>query len=658
MSAFRNLYSLICYFAACRPIAQPCKYVVAGVLVAFAALLHSLHADEISGIPNTVSGRPNVIWILLDACRPDMKCFGYERDTSPNIDALAARGAIFEKHFTQASSTVFSVPTYMTGRYYPAPCMGEYGAFEEYTHVKLPNPRERLLPDVLRENGYATAMITQADVWFSNSDRLPRAFDQFISLRPRKPPLVTFQEINEAVTKYLDSPPSAPFFLYLHTWDTHFPHALVPPYDHWVDPGYDASIIQQNNAYGARRQDNEPFNDADIAYLRAVYDGSILYADTQIGELIRMLETRGMLDNTILIISADHGEALGEDRRTVGHVGPFTFDEIAHVPFILAGPGIPAGTRVRRLTESIDIFPTLVDVLDLETDAVVDGKSLLPVLRAEDTPDPHEFVFTKVGGMQPLLAMRGEHFRYEYNITTEKESLYPVPDHLATRKDISQQYPDLTAEMRRVLIGQMAPRWRERERLPMMACFLAIRRHLAPGDSSKQAVIQNVPGQHPLNFGQDDGKWLLFQGQLFAASFAEDVVPLEVHAAVENGAYRILLEMFSAADYGGHPASSVSIILPGDTAPRVIASPPVSEPKGRYVYADLGTLTIETGEFSAAIDDGDREHWAGVKSIVLVSQTEAAQAEFNRLFDWETASQDEINVNIEQLDAMGYIDSH
>lgn len=618
----------------------------------------SVRAQDDAGNETLQPVRPNIIWILLDACRPDMKCFGYERETSPNIDALAARGAVFEQHYTQGAVTVISVPTYMTGRYFPSPCIGEYGSFDEYTYVKLPNPRERLLPDVLRESGYFTAMFTQAGVWFSGSDRLPRAFDEFTGLTPRKPPLVTLEEVNAAVAKLLERPFDKPFFLYLHTWDTHFPHHLAPPYDRWIDPAYDADIIEQSNTYNARRKDNLPFNEADIAYLRALYDGSILYADAQIGRLIDILEEKGILDNTVFIIGADHGETLGEDGKTVGHVGGLTFDEITHVPLVMAGPGIPAGARVTQSTENIDIFPTLIELLGLRTDALIDGTSLMPLMRGEDVPAPHSYVFTKAAGMHDLISMRGGQFRYDYHIPSERAWLYPLPDKLGARVDIIKQHPDIAGEMRRILIGELAPRWRERGRLPMMAAYLTLHKHLASDESGKRAVIQNVPGQHPLNFGQEDGKWLLFQGQLFAASFMEDVVPLEVHSAVENGAYRVLMEMFSAADYGGHPASAVSITLPGQTAPRIVASPPVNEPKGRYVYVDLGTLVIEGGVFDAVLDNGDREHWAGVRSIVLVSQTEAAQAEFNRLFDWETASQDEINVNIEQLDAMGYIDSH
>ena len=636
----------------------PCQktmHAVIAVFVAVALLSPAMYAEEQDGA--SVPKRPNIIWILLDACRPNMKCFGYERETSPNIDALAARGAVFEQHFAQGAVTVISVPTYMTGRYFPSPCIGEYGSFEEYTYIKLPHPRERLLPDVLRDNGYSTAMFTQAGVWFSNSDRLPRAFERFIGLQPKKPPLVTFEEVNAAVAEFLEQPLDKPFFLYLHTWDTHFPHHLTPPYDCWIDPAYDKDVMEQSNTYNARRKDGQPFDEADIAYLRALYDGSILYADAQIGKLIQLLDNKGILENTVFIIGADHGETLGEDGKTVGHVGGLTFDEITRVPLVVSGPGVPAGARVTDITENIDIFPTLVELLGLKTDAAIDGASLLPLMREDDIPAPHVYAFTKAAGMHDLISMRGGEFRFDYHIPSGRSWLYPLPDNLVSRKDVIKLHTDIADEMKRVLMDRMAPRWRERERLPMMAAFLTLHKHLAPGDAGTQPVIQNVPGQHPLNFGQDDGKWLLFQGQLFAASFAEDAAPLEIRTKIENGSYRVLLEMFSAADYGGHPASSATISLPGDTSPRVIESPPVDEPKGKFVYADLGTIAITDGTFAVTLDDGHRDRWTGLKSIVLVAQSGPAQAEFNRLFDYETRSQDEIRVNIEQLDALGYMDT-
>lgn len=623
----------------------------------YAAAFSSSWAEENAAGTTPASLRPNIIWILLDACRPDMKCYGYERETSPNIDALAAGGAVFEQQFTQGAVTVISVPTYMTGRYFPSPCIGEYGSIEEYTHVKLPHPRERLLPEILRANGYTTAMFTQAAVWFSNSDRLPRAFDHFFPIRPRKPPLVSFEELNTAVIQYLDQPLDKPFFLYLHAWDTHFPHFLSPPYDRWIDPAYDVSVMEQSNTYNARRKDGKPFDKADIAYLRALYDGSILYADAQIGALLEALEARNIRENTLIIIGADHGETLGEDGKTVGHVGGLTFDEIAHVPLIISGPGIPAGARITQYTENIDIVPTLIELLGIETDAIMDGKSLLPLMRGEDVPAPHVYVYTKAAGMHALVSMRGEKFRYEYHIQNETEGLFLVPDLLVARKDVLEQHPDLAAEMRRILVAQMAPRWREYERLPHMASFLLIDRIFTSQAHRDEVAVRNGPGQYPLNFGLDDGKWLLWQKQLLAAPFSEDVPPVQVRAPMENGTYQVLLEMLSASDYGGHPASSLSVTLPGDAAPRVLVSPGVEDAKGTYVYVDLGQVTIENRRFNAILHTGAPTHWTALKSIVLVSTTDAARAEFDRLFDWQTASQSEILENIQQLDALGYIDS-
>ncbi|MBP8130409.1 MAG: sulfatase [Candidatus Hydrogenedentes bacterium] len=623
-----------------------------------AAAFSSSWAGENAAGPTPASSRPNIIWILLDACRPDMTCYGYERETSPHIDALAGSGAVFEQQFTQGAVTIISVPTYMTGRYFPSPCIGEYGSVEEYTHVRLPHPRERLFPEILRANGYTTAMFTQAAVWFSNSDRLPRAFDHFFPIRPKKPPLVSFEEINTAVIQYLDQPRDKPFFLYLHAWDTHFPHFVTPPYDRWVDPAYDTSVMEQSNTYNARRKDGEPFNAADIAYLRALYDGSILYADAQIGVLLDALEARNLRENTLIIIGADHGETLGEDGKTVGHVGGLTFDEIAHVPLVMSGPGVPPGARITQHTENIDIVPTLIELLGIETDAIMDGESLLPVMRGEDVPAPHLYVYTKAAGMHALVSMRSEKFRYEYHIRNETEALFLVPDHPVTRKDVLREYPELAAEMRRILVSQMAPRWHEYERLPHMASFLLIDRIFASQAHRDAVTVRNAPGQHPLNFGLDDGKWLLWQKQLVAAPFSEDVPPAQVRAPMENGVYRVLLEMLSAADYGGHPASSVSLSLPGDAEPRVLTCPAVDDPKGRYVYVDLGQVTIENQRFNAVLDTGASTHWTALKSIVLVSASEAAQAEFDRLFDWETSTQEEISVNIEQLDALGYVDSN
>jgi len=596
------------------------------------------------------TSKPNVIWILLDACRVNLSCYGYERQTSPNIDEIASRGVLFEQNFAQSVETISSVPSYMTGRYFPVAYLGEYGVFEQYRNVQLPPEEEQLLPEIFEQNGYETAMVTIADAWFSLRDRLPRAFGRFIGVTPRIPPLPSFEELNVEVTRYISSQRDKPFFLYVHTWDTHFPHYLDPPYDRWLDRTYDAEHLKQSNRYGAKRADGQRFSEADKQYLRGLHDGSILFADTHISVLIEALEQRSLLENTLIIVGADHGEALGEDGETVAHAGAKTYDEVIHVPLIIAGPGLPHGKRVSCVTENADIAPTLVDFLGLTTDAEFDGKSLVPVTFDSNAPAPHRYAFVK-DSSGSLLSLRGDRFKYEYNVKTEAEHLYPVPDLIAGRVDVLNDHRGAAAEMKRFVFAEMIPRWEALSRLPLMAVFLNVGKILPK--TEKAAIV--AADQSPTVQGKADNKWLLWANQLFAASFSEDAPPLPFRAKVREGQYKALMEVYCCKDYEGHPASSLSVRVEDEPELRTIKCNPHAEKTGKYVLVELGTYDIRDGCFDAVVAQGDRSHWAAFKGFVLVPRSDKAEAEFARLFESQATTQEEIVKTLSVLRALGYV---
>lgn len=604
--------------------------------------------------------KPNVVWILLDACRPQLACYGYDRPTSPNIDALAARGVLFEQHFAQADQTVYSVPSYMSGRRFALPCIGVYGAFEAYRNLRLPTDGERLAPEIFKENGYETVMITQGGVWFSLQDRLPRAFDRFIGVKPARPPLVTLEELNAVVFAYLDVCREAPFFLYLHTWDTHFPHYPEPPYDRWIGRDYDADVLAQSNVYGVRKRDGSPFNARDKEYIRGLYDGSILYADAHVGAILDKLENQGLIDNTVVLITSDHGEALGEDGKTIAHGDGKTYDEVTRVPCIMAGPGLPKGGRVRHLTENADIVPTLVQLLGLESDAVMEGHSLVPVIRDPSAQAPHQCVFTRTAKPghydQVVLSLRNERFRYEYNTATGEEHLYPVPDLVATRHDVLQARRNEAEVLKRIMLSDIVPRWEARAGLPLMAVYLDMDHLLRDTERSLSAVVKAGANQSPDAFGQTDGKWLLHDKQLFAASFAEDVPALALRGAAPDGRYRVMMELYCDGTYAGKPASSLAVRVEGSPEFVSVSCGPTDGAEPGYVFVEVGEYDVGGGYVDLLVDDGDPSRWTAFKSCALVVPSPEAQAAFAHLFEGGPSTQLGFSQRLEQLRALGYFE--
>jgi arylsulfatase A-like enzyme len=626
-------------------------------LLLMAAVLFPFCGREPASTTNRVvtkaGRRPHVIWVLLDTARADFSCYGFHRETSPNIDRLASTGVLFENHFSQALWTADSVPSYMTGRYFPAQSLAINGNFEP--EVRLAPASERLLPEVFRENGYQTAMFTTDFDWFSEQSRLYQAFDDAFLINPKMPPLASFAELNSQIFPYLARAREKPLFLYVHAWDAHFPHHLEPPYDRWLDKSYDARHLEQANSFGVRRSDGEPFSEADKQHLRGLYDGSILYADAQIGRLFDRLKELGLFESSLIVISSDHGEALGEDGRMVSHGGFKTYDEITHVPFILSGPGLPSGRRIQSFTENADIFSTLVDLLGLETRAESDGRSLVPLVFGANDIAERDFVFSKRENL--LFSLRTRQFRYDYDLETHRDALYPVPDRIATRVNVIQRHEGAARRLRERLFSDIVPLWEASQRTPLLGVFLPCEK-LLPTDEdeiSRRGVVLSIRGKTPTEQSTRDDKWLLHEGQLFAASFSEDVPPLALQARVRDGEYSIMAQLRCDADLAGNPASSFSVRVEDDEEARLISCSREEMNQRRFVFRNLGVYTIQNGTFDVQIDDGEPGHWLALRQFVLVGRSAEAQREFKRLFSDELLSQEDVQKRREQLEALGYL---
>jgi arylsulfatase len=148
------------------------------------------------------------------------------------------------------------------------------------------------------------------------------------------------EAMNARLFPWLEAHGREPFFLYMHALDTHFPHYFIPPFDQWFDPNYRRDqLVELDLGQSFARRDGQPLTQDDQAYIRAAYDGGILDADTQIGKLLQKLDELGLRSNTVIVISSDHGQALGEDGHTTEHEG--SSDQVLHAVFILSGPGLP-----------------------------------------------------------------------------------------------------------------------------------------------------------------------------------------------------------------------------------------------------------------------------------------------------------------------------
>lgn len=302
--------------------------------------------DPVVVAPSYERPRPNVVVLVVDGVRADRRPWaGEATDLMPNLDRLAGRGIEFTGAHSTAPWTRPSIASMLTG--VPPPV---HGMRTESAADVLPRGM-RTLPLELQSLGYATALLS-ANLHLDPAFGLSRGVSHHRARYEDGADLVS-----RALT-WLDERPADPFFLLLFTMDTHDPWKDRKRYDD--ADGLEASAPgaqRLGDAASRRRRGVEEPTEAEVAKMRALYDENVRYTDEQLGVLLRGLENRGLAGRTIVIVTADHGESFGE-HGDFFH-GWNLYEELLHVPLVVAGPGLPRGeTRTGLL--SLDELPALI----------------------------------------------------------------------------------------------------------------------------------------------------------------------------------------------------------------------------------------------------------------------------------------------------------
>ncbi|MCP4661893.1 MAG: sulfatase-like hydrolase/transferase [bacterium] len=347
---------------------------------------------------------PNLVIILIDTLRADhLSLYGYERPTSPAIDAWArSRGVVFRNVVAPAPWTLPSHVSLFTG-------LGSVGHGVNHTS---PAPASlTMLAERLRAAGYTTAGFT-GGAYLSPGYGLAQGFDRFdywIGRHPtREPePGKDLAEGMEKILRWLGSAAPQPFFLFVHTYEVHTPFQAREPYfsqfvgsepgrgplpevSTQLVPAAGESGWRLRSRFTERIEEPKP-HWAPLAPIRqevldALYDSGIAYVDAQIDRLLDQLRALGLEENTLVVFTSDHGEALGENDST-SHENLYDFNLL--VPLVMAFPGGRwAGESIPTQVRLIDVAPTLLDYLGLATAESMDGSSLLPLLDDPDTAFP------------------------------------------------------------------------------------------------------------------------------------------------------------------------------------------------------------------------------------------------------------------------------
>ncbi len=315
-------------------------------------------------------GKPNVVFVLVDALRADhLPSYGYKINTAPNIQNLAEGAVLFERVIAPSSWTKTSMASIMTSQ---NPSRHGVRGGKDVLPEQLTT-----MAEVFANNGYHTIGIN-TNPWLKSKFGFDVGFNSYESLM-KDYGYTDGWEVNAAAMAALaQCPQEKPFFLYLHYMDVHDPYRPKSPFysaspltvpGHGVIPDVELERLYCDKGFDAPGVQNRVIE---------LYDGGIRTVDAGIGQLLKEMKKVGGLENTITVITSDHGESFRE-HGTTKHAKNL-YPEVYEVPLIFSWPGsLPSGVRIRPQVCSIDIGPTLFALAGLAPQEGCDGKPLLPM---------------------------------------------------------------------------------------------------------------------------------------------------------------------------------------------------------------------------------------------------------------------------------------
>lgn len=347
-----------------NPLMTPTSRLLAGLVLLGSACADSAPALA-PGIEMPLAAReqPNLLLISIDTLRADyLGCYGYGRETSPALDALAAAGTRFDDMVAASPWTLPSHATLLSGLY-----PSRHGAIDHNFELRAPT-----LGTLLQAAGYHTMAIVNTKNIGAEQFGLMRGYDQkhyelefpLFTLpdgtqQASKRILNSGKQITKRALQWMDaSPAEQPFFLFLHFYDVHTDFTPAAEWREAFVGAYTGDFDGTTLPLVKVRNGKKAIDGADIQWLKEMYAAEIRTMDAVLGEFFAQLVARGLDQNTVLAITSDHGEEFYE-HGSVLH-GRTYYEEQTRIPLILRGPGIPSGLTLTQPVHHIDVAPTLL----------------------------------------------------------------------------------------------------------------------------------------------------------------------------------------------------------------------------------------------------------------------------------------------------------
>jgi arylsulfatase A-like enzyme len=435
-----------------------------------------------SAVPAFLSGcrgrtkRPNVILISIDTLRADhLGCYGYAKDTTPSLDNFAGEGVQFQRVICPFPSTLPSHMSMLTSLYpevhgvipkdmlklmipekdwkYNPFGISLTGSVEVSASL---DPAWPTLAELMAEAGYRTAGFVRSCVWMDAKYGFDQGF-QLYSVTDENA-----EQLNRRVFSWLANQGDAPFFLFVHYYDVHsdwdrLPYDSPAPYDQMFLPANRGAFNGCGGGKCASQYLLELNNHGTLLakeereYIEGMYDGGVRYTDHHVGEFLQEVERRGLGEDTMVVITADHGEEFQEHGRLLHSQ---IYDEVMAVPLLMRYPGnIRPHSKVSGTVESIDIMPTILDLAGIRRGepSMLQGKSLVPLLSGDGGGGAKE---AYCSGPLSNALIQGT-WKLIYNPHNEAAELYDLAEDPGERHNLGSTSEDRVQSMAAAIRDRM-----------------------------------------------------------------------------------------------------------------------------------------------------------------------------------------------------------
>jgi arylsulfatase A-like enzyme len=393
--------------------------------------------------------RPRLILLVsIDTLRADhLGCYGYDRPTSPRLDALAREGVLFEDVSSPSPWTLPAHASLLTGLY---PSHHTLKSHDRFLPTALPT-----LAMLLAREGFVTAAVVNSHN-LSPRYGLDRGFQHFRYVEETADQRGPSGAITDQALEWLRQHGQAPLFVFVHYYDVHSDYRSEPRYERLFVRPYAGRADGTTAQLAAAREGGAAFDARDAAHLVDLYDAGVRQMDEELERLWAFLRGSGRRDRALIVVTSDHGEEFLE-RGSVLH-GRTQFQEVVRVPLLAVGPGLAAGRRVTEPVSLVDVVPTLLAGAAADAPARLDGRSLLPLLeRGRDA--------TAASAERPIFGeadhnneqeditrmVRQGRYKLHHNRLTKAFALFDLDADPAERAELSGARPDMERALRRAL---------------------------------------------------------------------------------------------------------------------------------------------------------------------------------------------------------------